>query len=80
MRYFLNDYEDAVIREDDSGDRFVTLLRNGKLKPEINAGRVPHNGVAFGTIEVELMPISKEEYETFGKTWALDRDCKRVTI
>lgn len=68
MKYFANYEADAVVREDDKGNRFVKSIQNlaehavGKDSPTAWGGQ------GYGVI-YDLEPISRDDYDTFGVTW-----------
>ena len=69
MKYFANYEADAVIREDDNGQRFIKrierLVEAGPVsKDHKEAWGIP----SYGFYNL-LKPITKEEYDGFGITW-----------
>lgn len=68
MKYFANYMADAVVREDDNGNRFVKCIENLKEFPARKDSYIAWGGQSFGII-YDLEPISKEEYDTFCITW-----------
>ncbi len=61
--YLANDYEDAVVRVMDNGDRYVKFAGKDEFKAH------PESKIANGSIECDLFEITKKEYETFGILW-----------
>ena len=79
--YLANDWEDAVVKAMSNGDRYVRFFRNGtapQIEKEFKAH--PESKVAHGDIGNDLIKISKEEYDTFGKTWHFGSHCERTYI
>lgn len=68
MKYFANYVADAVVREDDNGNRYVksieTLEESLASKDNPTAWGIDSYGV-----HDFLEPITKKEYDTFGKKW-----------
>ena len=80
--YLGNDYEDAVIKVMSNGRRYVRFFRNGE-KPELEKEFLasPKSKVAYGDMGNQLIEISKEDYDTFGKTWHFGGEwCSRSEI
>lgn len=72
MRYFSNNVAEAVIREDDNGNRYIKyfddLIERGPTpKEDEDSWGIPTYGI-YNYLE----PISKEDYETFGRKWDWD--------
>jgi hypothetical protein len=71
MKYFANFEADAVVREDEKGNRYLKTVDNLK---EARVGK--GNDVAWGIPSYGshnfLEPITKEEYDTFGISWNWD--------
>jgi len=64
IKYFGNDWENAVVKVMDNGDRYVRFFHD---LAEFKAH--PSSGVAFGGVDNHLEEISEEDYNTFGKSW-----------
>lgn len=68
MKYFSNYEADAVVREDDNGQRYIKHIEHlteGKAsKDNKEAWGIP----SYGILNF-LEPITKEEYDNFGITW-----------
>lgn len=69
MKYFANYEADAVIRENENGERFKKTIENlseGSPVPKDDkeAWGIP----SFGFYNF-LEPITKQEYDEFGITW-----------
>lgn len=68
MKYYSNYEADAVIRENENGERFIKTIENlselQASKDNKEAWGIP----SFGYYNL-LEPISKEDYEGFGITW-----------
>lgn len=72
MKYFANYMADAVIRENDKGERFmktIDYLREGGpvAEDDEEAWGIP----TYGNYN-ELKPFSKKDYDTFGIEWDWD--------
>lgn len=74
MMYFANYEEDAVVREDESGNCFAKIWdvfdnKKNKLIPEFPL--VQNSELRYGNPDYHNIPIeiTKEEYDTFGVTW-----------
>lgn len=72
MRYFANYEADAVIREDDNGNRYKKTIdfnwEGGPApKEDKEAWGIPSYGI-YNFLE----PITKREYDEFGITWDWD--------
>ena len=71
MRYFANYEADAVIREDDGGKRYIKRIERLR-EVQVEDGCKEAYGIpSFGCFNL-LKPITKEEYQNFGKTWDWD--------
>ena len=72
MKYFYNYEADAVVREDEQGRRYKKSLDMpyegyGQVSEEDDeAWGIP----SYGRYNL-LEPITKEQYDTFAKTWAV---------
>jgi hypothetical protein len=76
IKYLANDFEDAVIRVIDNGDRYVKFFKD---RIEFKAN--PKSNVAYGTMENSLIEISKNDYNTFGISWHFGgRNCERTNL
>ncbi len=76
IEYLANDWEDAVVKVMDNGERFVKFFKD---KTEHKAH--PDSDVAHGTIENELTEISEDDYNTFGVTWHFGGlHCERTAL
>lgn len=68
MKYFANYEADAVVREDNEGNRFVKRIENLK---EVAVGK--DSSIAWGIpsygVFNKLEQISREDYLGFGKVW-----------
>jgi len=80
MRYFKNFTADSVVREDDHGNRFVKTWFNFnhpdnfiEYGPAHKQSKTAYGGVGYGEFHI-LEPITKEEYESYGITWAFEND------
>ena len=69
--YLANSSEDAVIKVTENGDRFVKFEGKDEFKAH------PESNVANGSIECDLIEITKEDYNSFGKTWRFKRIAKK---
>ena len=68
MRYFANYEADAVIREDDCGKRYIKRIERLR-EVQVEEGCKEAYGIpSFGCFN-QLKPITREEYQNFGKTW-----------
>ncbi|NDV82233.1 hypothetical protein [Bacteroides sp. 51] len=71
MKYFGNYIDDAVIREDESGDRYIKLCDGDGLTNEQLAhkkSKIAYGGESYGCFHIP-QEITKEQYDSFGKTW-----------
>ncbi|EJW96537.1 hypothetical protein EVA_15353 [gut metagenome] len=68
MKYFANYEADAVVREDDNGNRYIRCIENLKEHPVGKDSPTAWGIPSYGVTNF-LEPISREEYETYGKTW-----------
>lgn len=59
---------DAVVREDDNGNRYLKTIEHLGEIPVPKGYPEAWGGEGFGYF-YELKPITKEEYVGFGKTW-----------
>ncbi len=68
MKYFSNYEADAVVREDDNGQRYIKHI---EYLRERKAGKDEREawGIPSFSMENFLEPITKEEYDNFGITW-----------
>jgi len=74
IKYFGNDWENAVVKVMDNGERYVRFFHD---LAEFRAH--PGSGVAFGGVDNHLEEIPEEDYETFGRTWNYGgRGCERT--
>lgn len=68
MKYFANYEADAVVREDEHGERFIKhidrLEEGHASRDNKEAWGIP----SYGFFNI-LKPISEEEYDGFGVTW-----------
>lgn len=68
MKYFANYEADAVVREDDNGQRYIKhieyLIEGKASKDNEEAWGIPTCGICNF-----LEPITKEEYDNYGITW-----------
>lgn len=70
--------DDAVIREDQHGQRFVKYLGcNDEIGPCEKSSKVAFGGESFGIFH-ELEPITRDEYESFGKAWVFSSNGSKV--
>ncbi|MGE4568009.1 MAG: hypothetical protein AB7C90_02360 [Bacteroidales bacterium] len=76
IEYLANDWEDAVVKVMDNGDRYVKLTSQREVKAR------PENDVAYGTLENWLFPITEREYNTFFVTWHFGQriGCKKTDM
>lgn len=72
MRYFSNYEADAVIREDDNGQRFVKRIEHLKEGGPVSKDHKEAWGIPSYGFYNFLEPISKEDYDNFGITWDWD--------
>lgn len=76
IEFLANDWEDAVIKVMENGDRYVKLFPN---TTERKAN--PKSDVAFGTLENQLIEINEDDYDTFGKEWHFGGvNCERTAL
>jgi hypothetical protein len=74
MRYFKNYIDDAVIREDDNGNRYVKICDVHtpifQLTESLadKQSKIAYGGEGFGIFH-ELTEITKEQYNSFGTSW-----------
>lgn len=72
MEYYKNYMADAVVRVDDDGKRFVKWIdyMRGREEFQVNnpESKTAFGGEGYGVFYI-LEPISKEDYDTFGRTW-----------
>lgn len=74
MEYYKNYMADAVVRVDDDGKRFVKRIDYRGGREEFEASENPetntmaYGGEGYGVFYI-LEPITKEDYDTFGRTW-----------
>lgn len=78
MNYLANDYESAVIKVLENGNRIVKFFLNDVVENEFKAH--PDSKVAYGSQEIDLIEITKEEYNSFGVSWKFDKMGKKVKI
>lgn len=80
MKYYANYMEDMVIKDDDNGQSYIKTIEDLQERPISAKGRQSIQHESFG-ISIVLEPISKEEYDTFGKKWYWSwRTGKKVTL
>lgn len=76
MRYFRNNKEKAVIREDDDGNHFYKVFdeQNRCVSEEILAGQ--RNKIAYDEVGIgahyPLTEVDKNWYDSFGHDWRFD--------
>ena len=68
MKYYSNYEADAVIRENENGERFIKTIENLSELPASKDNKEAWAIPSFGYYNL-LEPISKEDYEGFGITW-----------
>lgn len=68
MKYYANFEADAVIRENDSGERFIKTIGNLSEQPASKDNKEAWGIPSFGIYNY-LEPITKQDYEDFGITW-----------
>ena len=68
MKYYSNYEADAVIRENENGERFIKSIENLSELPASKDNKEAWGIPSFGYYNL-LEPISKEDYEGFGITW-----------
>lgn len=68
MKYYSNYEADAVIRENENGERFIKTIENLSELPASKDNKEAWGIPSFGYYNL-LEPISKEDYEGFGITW-----------
>lgn len=78
ISYYANDWESAVIKVPENGKRIVKFFRNDYVESEFEAH--PDSKVAYGSQEIDLIKITEEEYNSFGKTWKFGKMCEKVRI
>ncbi|MBL0325848.1 MAG: hypothetical protein IPP61_11805 [Cytophagaceae bacterium] len=78
ISYYANDWESAVIKVPENGKRIVKFFLDGILESEFEAH--PDSKVAYGSQEIDLIKITEEEYNSFGKTWKFGKGFKKVKI
>ena len=76
MRYFRNNREKAVIREDDEGNRFYKVYdeKEHHVSEEMLAGidsKVAYGEVGIGS-RYPLTEVSQSWYDDFGRDWRYD--------
>ncbi len=76
MRYFRNNKEKAVIREDDNGNRFYKVFdcQNRCVSEEIQAGqgcKIAYGEVGIGA-HYPLTEVDKNWFDSFGHDWRFD--------
>ncbi len=80
MKYFANYMSDAVVREDEQGNRYVKSIATLKETPANKDSKTAWGGESYG-VYYFLEPISREEYDGFGVTWEWSQKTgKRVTL
>lgn len=80
MKYFANYEADAVIRENDKGERFKKTIDNlVERGPVSQEDRAAWGIPSFGFYNL-LEPITKEEYDGFGVTWDWSPDTAKKRI
>ncbi len=68
MKYFANYMADAVVREDNHGNRYVKHIENLREHAVNKDCEAAWGGQSYGIIYL-LEPITKEEYDSFGVEW-----------
>ena len=68
MKYYSNYEADAVIRENENGERFIKTIENLSELPASKDNKEAWGIPSFGYYNL-LEPISKEDYEGIGITW-----------
>lgn len=68
MKYFANYEADAVVRENDNGERFIKKIGNLAELPASKDNKEAWGIASFGIYNF-LEKITKQEYEEFGVTW-----------
>lgn len=68
MKYYSNYEADAVIRENENGERFIKTIENLSELPASKDNKEAWGIPSFGYYNL-LELISKEDYEGFGITW-----------
>lgn len=68
MKYFSNYEADAVVREDDDGNRYIKTIDNLN-ESRVEKGYHKAYGVPSFGIHNFLEPITQDEYKTFGVKW-----------
>lgn len=68
MKYYSNYEADAVIRENENGERFIKTIESLSELPASKDNKEAWGIPSFGYYNL-LEPISKEDYEGFGITW-----------
>lgn len=68
MKYFANYEADAVVRENDNGERFIKKIDNLAEQPASNDNKEAWGIQSFGICNF-LEKITKQEYDEFGITW-----------
>lgn len=68
MKYFANSEADAVVKEDNQGNRYLRTIENLNEHPASKKNPKAWGISSYGVTNF-LEPITKEEYESFGITW-----------
>lgn len=68
MKYFANYEADAVVRENDNGERFIKKIGRLAEQPTSKDNKEAWGIPSFGIYNF-LEEITKQEYEDFGVTW-----------
>ena len=85
MKYYMNFNDDAVVRVDDDGKRYVKKWDGYAYKTPSNevlhykGSKTAYGGESYGYFHI-LKPITKEQYETFGITWGFGESGDIVPI
>lgn len=79
--YFGNNSDSAVVRTTDDPEvrivkQMTLLTQELSLERKLKA----YSKVAFGSIEYDLTPITKDEYDSFGITWYYDRNSQKAKL
>ena len=69
MKYYANYEADAVIRENDKGERFIKRIGRLSEGGPVSKDHKEAWGIPSFGIYNFLEPISKQEYDEFGITW-----------
>ena len=75
MKYYGNYIDDAVVREDEAGNRYIKystelgMVSKERLAPR--ESKSAYGGISYGCYHL-LEEIDKERYDTFGIKWVYE--------